>query len=277
MPRKSKLNNMSGGGEICPAGFFCMQEITFLIIMAIAIVVFVYYLFNNQSSLGFNKDWDDYELEDDDDDEIMEGGGQIVSSPSGKRIRISEDNRDIDNNVKKVVKEIHYYDHTPKHPSRRHYLADKSYERVVNPLLPPERDYEYTYGLYSHRGMGMTQSHVPINIETRGYTGGYQQIGMLYKDDVSDDNKTPGSGTETAILPLYGRPTDTNRNKWNYYTSSDKFNMVKIPISHKNKDCNSEYGCEEIYSDDTVSVPAYNGEFKANIYTYDKPRYIPYL
>lgn len=271
MARKSKLN-MSGGGEICPAGFFCMQEITFLIIMAIAIVVFVFYLFNNQTSFKkFN-----FGFSDDEDDED-EDGGEIVSSPDGKRIRLSEDNRDIDNNVKKVVKEIHYYDHTPKYPSRRHYLADKSYERVVNPLLPPERDYEYTYGLYSSGGMEMTQNGVPVNIQTRGYTGGFQQIGMLYKDDITDDGKTIGSGTDTTILPLYGRPTDTNRNKWNYYTSSDKFNMVKIPISHNNKDCNNEYGCEEIYSDDTVSVPAYNGEFKATIYEYDKPRYIPYL
>jgi len=46
---------------------------------------------------------------------------------------------------------------------------------------------------------------------------------------------------------------------------------------NKNKNCTDEYGCSEITDDDQVNVPAYNKNFKANIYKFDKPRYIPYL
>ena len=33
----------------------------------------------------------------------------------------------------------------------------------------------------------------------------------------------------------------------------------------------------EITNEDQVEVPAYDKQFKANIYKFDKPRYIPYL
>ena len=99
---------------------------------------------------------------------------------------------------------------------------------------------------------------------------------MLHKEAISDDSQAPGNSSETTILPLYGRPTYPGSNKWNYYTSSDKFQAVKIPVSHQNKDCQNEYGCGELYNDDSVKIPAYNGDFKVNIYQFDSPRYIPY-
>jgi hypothetical protein len=55
----------------------------------------------------------------------------------------------------------------------------------------------------------------------------------------------------------------------------DGFQTVKIPITYKGRKCDSEFGCEEITSNDSVSMPLYNGTFKAEIYDYDKPRYIP--
>ena len=79
------------------------------------------------------------------------------------------------------------------------------------------------------------------------------------------------------ILPLYGKPTYPGSSNWLYYTSTDSFNTVKISLLHKNKDCQKEYGCQEIYNGDTVTVPSYNGEFKVSIYELDKPRYIPYV
>ena len=47
-------------------------------------------------------------------------------------------------------------------------------------------------------------------------------------------------------------------------------------MSNKNRSCNVEYGCDELYDGDVVTVPAYNGEFKVVKYEYDKPQYIPY-
>ena len=144
------------------------------------------------------------------------------------------------------------------------YMNRKSHERIHNPLLPPERSYEQTYG-------------VPINIPSRGYSGGYQQVGMLYKDTITDEGAMVGNNSETSILPLYGQPTHNGSNKWNYYTTSDKYHTVKIPLTISGKDCSDTYGCTELYDDDAVSIPAYNGNYKVKIYNYDKPRYIPYV
>lgn len=142
------------------------------------------------------------------------------------------------------------------------YTNRKAMERVVNPLLPPERSYEQTYG-------------VPINVPTRGLVGGYQQVGMLYKDEIADPEKKPGNNTDSTVVALYGRPVDTARNKWTYYATGDGFQAVKIPVTYKGRKCDSEFGCEEITSSDEVAIPPYNGKFKAEIYDYDKPRYIP--
>lgn len=154
-------------------------------------------------------------------------------------------------------------------------LINKDYERVINPLEPPERRNFHMQATGLER-LAVPQG-IPINIPTRGYTGGIMQVGVLHKEEVSDDTKKIGQNTEPVILPLYGRPTYNGSNKWSYYTSTDKMNQVKLPISNKNKVCNSEYGCEELYNGDNVTVPAYNGDFKVSIYEFDKPRYIPYV
>jgi hypothetical protein len=144
------------------------------------------------------------------------------------------------------------------------YIHQKNHERVINPLLPPERSYENTYG-------------IPINIPTRGSSGGFQQIGMLYKQEITNSSATIGNNSDTAVFPLYGKPIYPGSNKWSYYTASDKFNSVKMPISHNGRRCDSDYGCQELYSGDIIQIPAYNGNFKVDIYDYDKPRYIPYV
>ena len=107
---------------------------------------------------------------------------------------------------------------------------------------------------------------VPINIPSRGESGNYQQVGALV-------NNTEG---ESKILPLFGKQTYPGSNKWLYYTSTDQYQSVKVPVMNKNKNYTNEYGCSEITDDDQVNVP-YNKNFKANIYKFDKPRYIPYL
>ena len=153
------------------------------------------------------------------------------------------------------------------------YLINKDYERVINPLLPPERRNHYI-DPHSHV---MVTPGVPINIPTRGYAGGVQQVGALYKQEASDKTINIGNNNEPVILPLFGTPTYNGSNKWMYYTSTDKFNQVKLPITNKSRECNLEYGCDELYDGDIVTIPAYNGEFKVNKYKFDKPRYIPYI
>ena len=32
-----------------------------------------------------------------------------------------------------------------------------------------------------------------------------------------------------------------------------QYNQIKLPITNKNRQCDSEYGCEELYDDDEVT------------------------
>jgi len=124
---------------------------------------------------------------------------------------------------------------------------------LEDPYAPPLRNDSY-FG-----GIGPTPPIVtmPINVRTQGppINTNYRQVGLL----------TRINGKET-ILPLMGRPLQRNRDKWQFYTMSDKNNSVKLPISFKKKSCTGEYGCDNIYNGDTVYVEGYKDAFQATIY-----------
>ena len=107
---------------------------------------------------------------------------------------------------------------------------------------------------------------IPINIKTQSINANYRQIGILTRVNGGD-----------TILPLMGKPLIRNRDKWNFYTMNDKNNMIKLPITFKNKNCSSTNGCDNIYNGDTVYVEGYNDVFKATIYENNVLEYIPYL
>ena len=108
---------------------------------------------------------------------------------------------------------------------------------------------------------------VPINIPTQSVNASYRQVGILTRLNGDGEN----------ILPLMGKPLFTNRDKWNYYTMTDKNNMIKLPITHKGRSCTNEYGCDSMYNGDTVYVEGYNDTFKVTIYDNQVMQYIPYL
>ena len=118
---------------------------------------------------------------------------------------------------------------------------------------------------------------MPINVETRESGGDYQQIGMIYKNSVIDEDKAPGNNTDSNILPLFGKPVYKGSQQWNYYTATDKYNQIKIPLSINSSNCTDDRGCKEIMNDEQVEVPGYNGNFKVQIYKFDSPKYIPYV
>ena len=114
---------------------------------------------------------------------------------------------------------------------------------------------------------------IPINIKTRGETPHVQQLGSLTK--VNHTNLFgPGRSLESIILPLMGRRPYNRSHHMVYYTI---YNNVKIPILNQGKSCDSEYGCPELFDNDTITIPQLNGEFKINIYKNQTPQYIPYL
>ena len=128
---------------------------------------------------------------------------------------------------------------------------------LLNPYDPPLRDDSYYQNVSPRMAM-------PINIMTQGgYNTNYRQVGVL----------TRINGKET-ILPLMGRPLIANRDKWNFYTMTDKNNMIKLPITVNGKSGTSEYGCDNVYNDDTVFVQGYNDGFKVTTYDNDSMRYM---
>tara|TARA_B100000902_G_C27315937_1_gene921288 strand:+ start:1586 stop:2239 length:654 start_codon:yes stop_codon:yes gene_type:complete len=133
---------------------------------------------------------------------------------------------------------------------------------LLNPYAPPNRN---DNGMLSPIN-NLDVRGMPINIRTQGVETNYSQVGIL----------TRITGMET-ILPLMGRRVISGRDTWNFYTMSDKNNMVKLPITFKNKNCSSEYGCDNISNGDTVYVEGYNDAFKVTMYENNTMRYIPYI
>lgn len=121
-----------------------------------------------------------------------------------------------------------------------------------------------------------TVDGVRVNIATRGPTPEITQLGILSKIDNTNDSG-PGSDAEAHVLPLLGRRTYNRSNKWVYYTATDKYNQIRIPISNNGRDCGGEYGCDEIMDGATITIPELNGSFKAKIYENTSLHYIPYI
>lgn len=116
---------------------------------------------------------------------------------------------------------------------------------------------------------GMPTGGVPINIRTSGDPeAAYEQVGFL--------SGAGGQGSG-AMLPLHGRPIHSARNRWQYYTMSDKFHTIRLPITVGGRNASSEYGCDEVNTGDHVHVDGYDVPFRVTLYEKDHHRYIPYL
>lgn len=149
--------------------------------------------------------------------------------------------------------------HPSMFQSRANYGVSNVPEDVLlNPYAPPLRDDRTT--------MDIRGPAIPVNVSTQG-TGNsaYRQVGIL----------TRVNGPET-ILPLMGRPLFRNRDKWQFYTISEKSNFIKLPISVKGRSCTNEYGCDNVYSGDTVYVEGYNDAFKVTAYDNSVMQYLPF-
>jgi hypothetical protein len=146
---------------------------------------------------------------------------------------------------------------------------------LLNPYTPPLRDNRFNdqlgiSALDSHSsgggGGGDIRGGIPINVPTRSVNTAYRQVGIL----------TRVNGSET-ILSLLGRPLFPSRDRWQFYTMSDKNQSVKLPVTNKRRSCTSEQGCDNIYNGDTVYVEGYNDAFKATIYDNAMQYSIPYF
>ena len=225
----------------CPKGMICINNSHFIGGGIIALLVF--YMVNREAY---------YQLYQKINDVTVRQNAQVQASVNNNQ---ATNNRPI-----------------PQEEEMVFYNSDKS--RVEEILEPPlSRNY-----YHDPDGVKMIpKKAMPINISTRGDGGDYQQVGILYKDSVIDEEKAPGNNTDANVLPLFGKPVYRGASRYNYYTATDKYHQVKVPLTLNNTDCTDDRGCDEISNDDVVPVPGYNANFKAQIYKFDKPRYIPYV
>lgn len=105
---------------------------------------------------------------------------------------------------------------------------------------------------------------IPVNIETRGLSQDYTQMGILTKDE--------------KILPLMGRRLITGLDKWQYYTISNTGAInTKLPMYVRGRSCSGEYGCDCLMNGDIVFVEGYKESFSVTLYETAKFQYIPYI
>lgn len=99
-------------------------------------------------------------------------------------------------------------------------------------------------------------------VPTRGLPEAYQSMGVLTMED-------------GAVLPLYGRRTAARSDRFQYYTRTDTYNPVQLPLNYKRRDCQDDIGCDELFNGETITVGPTNQKGKATLYRFDGPTYVP--
>lgn len=99
-------------------------------------------------------------------------------------------------------------------------------------------------------------------VPTRGLPETYQSMGVLTMED-------------GGVLPLYGRRTASRSDRFQYYTRTDTYNPVQLPLSYKRRDCQDDVGCDELFNGEAVTVAGTNQKGRATIYRFDGPTYVP--
>lgn len=235
----------------CPPGVFCIENITLIILgiflLIIGMFIFQYIMRNNNSQQTSSH-----------------ATGQSSSETSISSSQQSSYFGGLSNLL------------SPFYANPSSVWSTNEKDTYLNPYAPPLKQNPYfderSRGHYDIRGYlpppvatSVRQPvALPINVNTRHRNHSYKQVGILTRDD----------GSET-IIPLFGRPLDNGRDKWQYYTMKDGQNMVKLPVSRNGRSCTGEYGCNEIFNGDSLYIEGYKDNFNAVVYETDEPRYIP--
>jgi hypothetical protein len=111
------------------------------------------------------------------------------------------------------------------------------------------------------RGAMLPPGATPINIPTRGLPQAYQQMGIIKSGE--------------KILPLYGRQTAYRTDRYNYYTRTDTYNPVQLPIKYEKRDCMDSNGCEELLGGEQIKIAGLGETGNVEVYKFDGPTYIP--
>ena len=131
--------------------------------------------------------------------------------------------------------------------------GDSRYDRAPQPL----RDWRSVPEFPPRGGL----SALPFHIPTQGLPESFQSVGVINVND--------------QMLPLYGRRTKIGGDRWNYYTRTDTYNPVPLPVTFQKRNCMEGIGCSEMMSGETIVVDGLQKEGKAQIYRTDGPTYLP--
>jgi hypothetical protein len=134
-----------------------------------------------------------------------------------------------------------------------------------NNNLPPEPSRVY------QTGPDFNTAGSVFNFPTQGYAEQFQQVGLLIAPGAS-----ALSASDRTLVPLYGRRIAARRDKWNYYSRTDGLNPVQVPVRYKNRDCDEDIGCDEVFDGDEVAVPAQGQTFKVQLYKQKNIIYNPF-
>jgi hypothetical protein len=74
--------------------------------------------------------------------------------------------------------------------------------------------------------------------------------------------KTP----DGKLLPLYGRRCISSRERYNYYTRTDSYNPLPIPVYMQGRDCQDQVGCPELFNGDQVKLSTLDQMGEVTIY-----------
>jgi hypothetical protein len=94
-------------------------------------------------------------------------------------------------------------------------------------------------------------------------TDEYTQLGYI-----SNDHGT--------TLPLYGRPSLTSRERFQYYVMTNEMNPVRLVVTHNGQDCSTDQGCIEIMDGESLAIREFGGSmFRVKLYPRQIVRYDP--
>jgi hypothetical protein len=83
--------------------------------------------------------------------------------------------------------------------------------------------------------------------------GHVQQMGVLL-------------GEDGDTLPLYGKEVRGRRDRYHYYTSTPGQQIYSIPVTHDNRDCMDDMGCQELYGNESIQVLGKTVPYQAKLY-----------
>ena len=146
--------------EVCPVGFFCFDKNTGMLILVSLVLLVVFYISKNNDKFNIIKT----ELESN------------KNNLEKKLITLSHQNQNLENKLTQQNNKLTIHNQIA---DEANYLANKDMNRVINPLVPPERSFPYR----------INRIGVPVNVPTRGYATGYQQVGVLVEEGSQGEKK----------------------------------------------------------------------------------------